>query len=244
MVSHKYVFSPDADGSELRAGGAVAQRDGANVERLGAARRGPRFQTPYFGGEYSEDVAEHLQEIVLRETATMQRRICTSCTIRKTRVILGGGMTYEQRAGLRVPSGTRHRNEEEGTWQHKSQIINVPPVRHRSILCRRIRQAGVRLLRLKLHYRRIERSTRKKKRKQQKRGERKNREKALKNLPKRQERQTAADGSNWDTSGLSENMGCGRRQYEKPTAAHRARAELICDATTAATSCPYCGIRL
>ena len=23
------------------------------------------FQTPYFGGEYSEDVAEHLQEIVL-----------------------------------------------------------------------------------------------------------------------------------------------------------------------------------
>ena len=54
------------------------------------------------------------------------------------------------------------------------------------------------------------------------------------------ERQTAADGSNWDTSGLSENWGAdadSMKTYCCPSCG----AELICDATTAATSCPYCG---
>lgn len=54
------------------------------------------------------------------------------------------------------------------------------------------------------------------------------------------EQQTAADGSNWDTSGLSENWGAdadSMKTYCCPSCG----AELICDATTAATSCPYCG---
>ena len=54
------------------------------------------------------------------------------------------------------------------------------------------------------------------------------------------EQQTAAGSSNWDTSGLSENWGAdadSMKAYCCPSCG----AELICDATTAATSCPYCG---
>ena len=49
----------------------------------------------------------------------------------------------------------------------------------------------------------------------------------------------AADGG-WDTSGLSSDWGAdadGLRVYGCPSCG----AELICDETTAATSCPYCG---
>ena len=49
------------------------------------------------------------------------------------------------------------------------------------------------------------------------------------------EQQTAADGSNWDTSGLNENWGAdadSMKAYCCPSCG----AELICDATTAATS--------
>ena len=34
------------------------------------------FQTPYFGGEYSEDVAEHLQEIVLGNSDHVAADMC------------------------------------------------------------------------------------------------------------------------------------------------------------------------
>ena len=48
----------------------------------------------------------------------------------------------------------------------------------------------------------------------------------------------AGDGSDWDTSGLSDDWGAdanGMKAYSCPSCG----AELICDATTAATSCPY-----
>lgn len=50
----------------------------------------------------------------------------------------------------------------------------------------------------------------------------------------------AADDDGWDTSGLSSDWGAdadGLRVYGCPSCG----AELICDETTAATSCPYCG---
>ena len=49
-----------------------------------------------------------------------------------------------------------------------------------------------------------------------------------------------ADGSDWDASGLSEDWGAdaaGMKAYSCPSCG----AELLCDVTTAATSCPYCG---
>ena len=50
----------------------------------------------------------------------------------------------------------------------------------------------------------------------------------------------SADDGAWDTSGFSEDWGAegdGMRAYSCPSCG----AELICDETTAATSCPYCG---
>ena len=50
----------------------------------------------------------------------------------------------------------------------------------------------------------------------------------------------SGDGGAWDTSTLSEDWGAeggGMRAYGCPSCG----AELICDETTAATSCPYCG---
>ena len=46
------------------------------------------------------------------------------------------------------------------------------------------------------------------------------------------------NGDNWDTSGLNQNWNeDGLHSYNCPSCG----AELICDASTAATSCPYCG---
>ena len=50
----------------------------------------------------------------------------------------------------------------------------------------------------------------------------------------------SGDGSEWDTSGFCQDWGAesdGMRAYSCPSCG----AELICDQTTAATSCPYCG---
>lgn len=50
----------------------------------------------------------------------------------------------------------------------------------------------------------------------------------------------AADSGEWDLSGLSDDWGAdgkGMKSYTCPSCG----AELICDASTAATSCPYCG---
>ena len=52
--------------------------------------------------------------------------------------------------------------------------------------------------------------------------------------------QKTTEESQWDLSGLSEDWGAdasGMKTYSCPACT----AELICDATTAATSCPYCG---
>ena len=52
--------------------------------------------------------------------------------------------------------------------------------------------------------------------------------------------EATADGSDWDASGLSEDWGVDAvdmKAYCCPSCG----AELLCDATTAATSCPYCG---
>lgn len=54
------------------------------------------------------------------------------------------------------------------------------------------------------------------------------------------EAENAEKESQWDTSGLSDNWGedaAHMRSYSCPSCG----AELICDDTTAATSCPYCG---
>ena len=50
----------------------------------------------------------------------------------------------------------------------------------------------------------------------------------------------SGDGSEWDVSDMSEDWGedaAGMRAYCCPSCG----AELLCEATTAATSCPYCG---
>ena len=55
-----------------------------------------------------------------------------------------------------------------------------------------------------------------------------------------EKQKTAAGGSDWDTSGLNEDWGADAadmKAYSCPSCG----AELLCDATTAATSCPYCG---
>ncbi len=55
-----------------------------------------------------------------------------------------------------------------------------------------------------------------------------------------QAQQEEQAGEDWDTSGLEESWGSdgeGMRSYICPSC----NAELLCDATTAATSCPYCG---
>ena len=54
------------------------------------------------------------------------------------------------------------------------------------------------------------------------------------------EQNAAADGSDWDASGLSTDWGAdagSMKAYSCPSCG----AELLCDVTTAATSCPYCG---
>ena len=55
-----------------------------------------------------------------------------------------------------------------------------------------------------------------------------------------EEQTAAADGSDWDASGLSADWGAdagSMKAYSCPSCG----AELLCDVTTAATSCPYCG---
>lgn len=55
-----------------------------------------------------------------------------------------------------------------------------------------------------------------------------------------EKQKAAAGGSDWDTSGLNEDWGtdaADMKAYSCPSCG----AELLCDATTAATSCPYCG---
>ena len=55
-----------------------------------------------------------------------------------------------------------------------------------------------------------------------------------------EQKEASADGGDWDTSGFSDDWGEegeGMKAYNCPSCG----AQLICDATTAATSCPYCG---
>ena len=55
-----------------------------------------------------------------------------------------------------------------------------------------------------------------------------------------EKQKAAVDGSDWDVSGLNENWGADAGSI-KAYCCPSCGAELICDATTAATSCPYCG---
>ena len=68
--------------------------------------------------------------------------------------------------------------------------------------------------------------------------------KAAETQQKEEQKQAAkkqeADGDGWDTSDMSDDWGDdadAMRAYSCPSCG----AELICDETTAATSCPYCG---
>ena len=90
----KYVFSMDADGSELRA----AELWRSETEQMWSGwelRVESAFQTPYFGGEYSEDVAEHLQEIVLGNSDHAAADLHVLYDTQNA-VILGGGLTYHR----------------------------------------------------------------------------------------------------------------------------------------------------
>ena len=90
----KYVFSTDADGSELRA--AELWRNETEQKWNGwELCVESAFQTPYFGGEYSEDVAEHLQEIVLGNSdhAAADLHVLYDT---QNEVILGSGLTYHR----------------------------------------------------------------------------------------------------------------------------------------------------
>ena len=65
-------------------------------------------------------------------------------------------------------------------------------------------------------------------------------EKEAKETEEKSEVPTSMDASEWDLSGLQGDWGSdadGMKSYSCPSCG----AELICDATTAATSCPYCG---
>lgn len=58
------------------------------------------------------------------------------------------------------------------------------------------------------------------------------------NAPKEEQAQAAYEETNWDDSNLEQwGVGEGMRAYVCPSCG----AELICDDTTVATSCPYCG---
>ena len=93
----KYVFSTDADGSELRA--VELWRSGTEQMWNGwELRVESAFQTPYSGGEYGEDVAEHLQEIVLRNSDHAAADLHLLYDTQNA-VILGGGMTYRREQG-------------------------------------------------------------------------------------------------------------------------------------------------
>ena len=90
----KYVFSTGADGSELRA--AELWFDETEQKWNGwELCVESAFQTPYFGGEYSEDVAEHLQEIVLGNSdhAAADLHVLYDT---QNEVILGSGLTYHR----------------------------------------------------------------------------------------------------------------------------------------------------
>lgn len=90
----KYVFSTDAGGSELRA----AELWRSETEQMWNSwdlRVESAFQMPYFGDEYSGDVAEHLQEIVLRNSDHAAADLHVLYDTQNA-VILGGGLTYHR----------------------------------------------------------------------------------------------------------------------------------------------------
>ena len=86
----KYVFSTDADGSELRAAELWRSETEQNVERLGAAASSPRFRRRISAANTVRTWRSTCRRSCW-ETATMRRRICTSCTIRKTRSYWAAG---------------------------------------------------------------------------------------------------------------------------------------------------------
>ena len=88
----KYVFS--TDGSELRAAelwrSETEQRWNGWELRVESA-----FQTPYSGGQYSEDAAEHLREIVLGNSDHAAADLHVLYDTQNA-VILAGGLTYHR----------------------------------------------------------------------------------------------------------------------------------------------------
>lgn len=55
-----------------------------------------------------------------------------------------------------------------------------------------------------------------------------------------EKQEASADGGDWDTSGFSEDWGK-EGEHMKAYSCPSCGAELVCDESTAATSCPYCG---
>ena len=88
------MFSTDADGSELRAA-ELWRNETEQMWNGWELCVESAFQTPYFGGEYSEDVAEHLQEIVLGNSdhAAADLHVLYDT---QNEVILGSGLTYHR----------------------------------------------------------------------------------------------------------------------------------------------------
>jgi len=65
-------------------------------------------------------------------------------------------------------------------------------------------------------------------------------EEAAVQTTERKQAKSAAAGDQWDVSGLTDDWG-GEEKGMKAYSCPSCGAELICDETTAATSCPYCG---
>ena len=91
----KYVFSMDADGDGLRAEELWRSEETEQTWDGWELSVESAFQTQYFGGEYSEDVAVHLREIVLKNSDHAAADLHVLYDTQNA-VILDGGLTYRR----------------------------------------------------------------------------------------------------------------------------------------------------
>ena len=91
----KYVFSMDEDGDGLRAEELWRSEETEQTWNGWELSVESAFQTQYFGGEYSEDVAVHLREIVLKNSDHAAADLHVLYDTQNA-VILDGGLTYRR----------------------------------------------------------------------------------------------------------------------------------------------------
>ena len=91
----KYVFSMDEDGDGLRAEELWRSEETEQTWNGWELSVESAFQTQYFGSEYSEDVAVHLREIVLKNSDHAAADLHVLYDTQNA-VILDGGLTYRR----------------------------------------------------------------------------------------------------------------------------------------------------